>query len=64
MRRGDLVRLRETGEVFTYAGIDGTCAKMMRKGDPVPCPVRLWGVHELFEREDGSSIQDEWWIHE
>jgi hypothetical protein len=50
-----------TGEIFTYAGIDGTCAKMMREGEPCPRPVRLWGVHEIFEHEDGRPIADGFW---
>ncbi len=61
MKRGDRVRYKETDEVFTYEGLDGTCARMMRDGDPCPNPVRLWFVHEIFEYEDGTPILDRWW---
>jgi len=58
MKCGDRVRLKLTGQVFTFACIDGTCAKMMLEGEPCPYPVRLWGVHEVFEYEDGRPIEE------
>lgn len=61
MKRGDRVCLKTSGEVFVYAGKDGSCAKMMRAGDPVPHPVRIWSLHHNFEHEDGSPIADDWY---
>ncbi len=62
MTRGTRLRLKSTGEIFTYAGIDGTCAKMMQEGCDYPHCVRLWGVHEIFEYEDGESIAEKWYL--
>lgn len=64
MKKGTRVRYKATGEEFTYAGIDGSCAKMMRAGFAQPIPFRLWYVHECFELEDGTPIVDGFWYGE
>lgn len=57
LKRGDRIR-HCSGEVFTYAGVDGSCAQLVRDGSSAPTPYRLWYVHEDFTHEDGTPVAD------
>lgn len=60
LQRGTVLQLKENGFHYTYAGIDGSCAKMLNQKGKI-CPIRIWDVHELFQHLDGTPVDENWW---